>query len=1076
MTVDVLKSLTSEDLRDIGVTKVGHRRRMLDAIARLGAAAPDSPPVGERRQVTVLFCDVVGSTEMASRTDPEEMRDTLSAFLNMVSDQTARKRGLVAKYMGDGALAYFGFPRALEAKAEAAARAALAIQDAARALRWPDGSPLGVRIGIATGNVVIGQMMGRGTALEMSVVGEAPNLAARLQAEAAPGETCIDERTRRQIGGMLDTEAMPPRPLKGLGDSVTLWRLTGVARPRSRFEVLRADRMSALVGRADAVARIDAAVAATQRGTGRALILSGEPGIGKSRLLHELTVRSLDETARVVPLFCAPDGAATAFYPVTEWLRSRIETPAPATPEAWDANIRRDLVHPVSDEQAALVAQLLDVPVLDDRLKGFSPQRLRAMTFELLSALIDAELEIRSLMIVIEDYHWVDPSTRELVESLVARVATARLLVVLSTRPEGVPDWPGAEHIEVGRLDDAEARAFAKVAVGAAALPEDVVDQIVERGAGIPLFLEELARTALEMGFERLGSGEVVGLPDTIRDHVMVRLDRAGSERELVQVAALIGREFRPDLLISALGQPADAVYGGLRQLLSNNLVARRETAAGPIYMFEHALISDALAETMLNSRRRLFHGRIAEALQQGSTGEAAVPERVAEHLAQAERHLEAVGAFVTAAEKAMERFANLEATEHLARARAALERAPEGSDRLRADLRLSTLSGMAHTMTGGWTAPEVVENYSRARELWTEVGAEGEMYPIAVGLVGYYIMTGNFDEAIPLACELVALAEQTGEDEIIMAAEFELGAAKLYSGDMEGGLPHLLRAVRLFDADAHTAHVAQCGKNQGVAALLQMGFAESMMGLPESASGRFRAAFEAMERNPHPFTEVWSQLGFLSLQLSRRNYDQLLEAVDGIIMRAEQQQFPHVVVQSKLYKGWALAMSGRHDDGIAIASEGMEGWRTMGATRPVYTAYYAEALANAGRANAARAEIARAFEEQERNAELLGAAEIHSIHGDVLRLTGAPAGEADAAYLRAIEVARGDGTLTYELRAALKLAQGRRAAGGPAFVEARDMLARAYSALTEGFDDPDQQAARALLDATGATMAPARS
>ena len=696
---DVLPSLTTEDLRELGVGSVGDRRRLLDAIAALQSAAsqaadpaatnmrsPPSPmrpadPVGgaERRHLTVLFCDLAGSTAMSARLDPEDLRTVLGHYHRVTRATIEAEGGYIAKLLGDGVLAYFGWPAAREDDAERAVRAGLAAVEAVGLLDAPGAGPLAARVGLATGEVIVGELLGEGTAArERGVVGEAPNRAARLQAGAEPGAVVADEATRGLTGTLFAWTDLGAADLKGLPDLVRAWRALGQSGVESRFEALRVGtRAGPMLGREEELELLLRRWHQARAGQGRVVLLRGEAGIGKSRLTAALQEALSDEIREELVFFCSPQHTNSALRPVT----SRLERAAAFTsgdlPEVRLVKLEALLIplDPPADD-VALVAELLGVPTLGRwPAQDLAPQARRVRLLAALLRRVKGLATRQPVVAVVEDAHWIDPTTRELLDALVADAPTMALLLVVTHRPEfDAAGWIGLPHVtpmQLNRLGPAEHSALLRRVAGGKALPAAVEAEILARTDGVPLFVEEVGRAVLEGGALREEAGQWaldgplpdVAVPATLQASLVARLDRLSSVREVAQAGAVLGREFAHDLLAEVADVPELSLRAAIDALVAADLVQRRGAPPDASYIFKHALIQDAAYGTMLRGRRRGLHRRAAQAIKRlrPDTAERE-PEVLAHHHAEAGESAAAAALYRRAGEQAAKRAAFREA------------------------------------------------------------------------------------------------------------------------------------------------------------------------------------------------------------------------------------------------------------------------------------------------------------------------------------------------------------------------------------------------------------------------------
>ena len=704
--LDVLPELTAEDLKEIGVIPVGDRRRLLKAIAARAherESAPlrpaidtPRPPIkqaeAERRQLTVMFVDLVGSTELSGKLDPEDMREVIRAYQNTVAGEIGRFEGHVAKFMGDGVLAYFGYPRAHEDEAERAVRAGLVISEAVAKLQTAAAAPLSTRVGIATGQVVVGDLVGEGAAQEEAVVGETPNLAARLQALAEPGNLVVAPTTRRLLGGLFELHDLGANDLKGFATPVRTFRVVGEAGADSRFEALHAAGLTPLVGRDEELQLLLSRWRRAEGGEGQVVLVSGEPGIGKSRLSRALLEALSGEPHVRLRYQCSPHHTSSALHPVIVQLERAAGFAKGDRPET-KLDKLEVLLGQSSErvsEAAALLAPLLSIttgeryPALD-----LTPQRQKQLTLEAIASQLEGLAAERPVLVVLEDAHWIDPTSLELFELMINRVQTLPGLVLITCRPEFQPAWsgyPDVTFLSLNRLGQRQAAGIVERLTRGKALPTDVLGQIVAKTDGVPLFVEELTKTVLESGLLREteagyvldGSLPDLEIPATLHDSLMARLDRLGPVKDIAQIGAAIGRTFSHALVTGVAERDHVELGPGLDQLVTSELVFRRGVPPEATYSFKHALVQDAAYESLLRTRRRQLHASIATCLEERFREiVAAEPEVLAHHHNAAGQTEAAVGYWIEAGRRAAERSANREAIEHLNKARGALDALP---------------------------------------------------------------------------------------------------------------------------------------------------------------------------------------------------------------------------------------------------------------------------------------------------------------------------------------------------------------------------------------------------------------
>jgi len=631
--LSVVRDLTEQGLKDLGVL-LGHRRKMLRAIAELKGAVLITPQTGaklvprddaERRQLTVMFCDLVGSSALSARLDPEDLRRVIGAYHICIAEVIGQYEGIIARYMGDGVLAYFGYPQAHEDDAEQATRAGLALVDAVANLQTDIGAELQVRIGIATGTVVVGDLIGEGAAQEQAVVGETPNLAARLQTLAEPGTVLISASTHRLTGGNFEYRDLGPVTLKGWGETLPAWQVLGTSGVESRFEAQHQTRLTPLIGRDEEIDLLLRRWRYAAQGEGCAVVLSGDPGIGKSHIARALQERLQAEPHITLRYFCSAHHTISALFPFISQLERAALFERSDSPTQKFAKLEALLAQSAADaDYVAVLANLLSLPPNDRyRLPELSPQNRKEKTFAALLAQLDGLAAREPVLLIFEDVHWIDPTSRELLTVTLERVPRLRVLLLITARPEFTPPWPGHAHVTtllLTRLSRRDGAALIERVTAGKTLPEEVMNQILARTDGVLLFVEELTKTVLETGLLQERDGHYVlnrplpsmAIPMTLHASLMARLDRLAPVREVAQIGAVVGREFSYELLNAVAGLPIERLEEALGQLVRSELVFCRGEVPHAVYTFKHTLVRDAACSGLLKSRRAEVHAAIA--------------------------------------------------------------------------------------------------------------------------------------------------------------------------------------------------------------------------------------------------------------------------------------------------------------------------------------------------------------------------------------------------------------------------------------------------------------------------------
>jgi class 3 adenylate cyclase len=750
----LLAKLTDADLKELGVTSLGHRKRLLEAIAE-GAAAlpsptravPKAPDIAERRQVTVMFSDLVGSTALSARIDPEDLREVISAYQKCVAESVKRFGGFVAKYLGDGVLVYFGYPQAHEDDPERAVRAGLALIDAVSNL--PRDEPLQTRVGIATGLVVVGDLIGSGEAQERGIAGETPNLAARLQGIAEPNTVVIAESTRKLIGQLFDLENLGPAELKGVSAAVRAYAALRPSALESRFEALRT-ATTPLIGRDEEVEVLLRRWEQAKHGDGCAVLISGEPGIGKSRITETIVERLSGEPHIRLRYFCSPHHQDSALYPSIAQLERAAGFRREDTAEQRLAKLEAVLAQGTNDlsEVVPLLADLLSIPT-GDRYSplNLTPQKRKEKTLHAQLAQLEGLAARQPVLMVWEDLHWSDPTTRESLDLLMDRVPTLRVLMILTFRPEFTPPWIGRPHVTMLTLNRLPRRYGAEIiryVTGGKALPMEILEQIADRTDGVPLFIEELTKTVVESGivaeagdhYVAAGPTAPLTIPTSLHASLLARLDSLAPAREVAQIGAALGRSFSYELVSALSLMPQQQLDSALAQLVSAELIFRRGIPPEADYTFKHALVQDAAYSTLLKSRRQQIHARIVSTLEEKFPGlVTAQPALLAQHCSEAGLTEKGVGYWLKAGQHSVERSAMMEAVTQLDKGIELLKAMPDATAVRQQEIRFLATRGVALRVAKGYGSEELLATLLRARDLCQKHGDPRQMFQILFGL-----------------------------------------------------------------------------------------------------------------------------------------------------------------------------------------------------------------------------------------------------------------------------------------------------------------------------------------------------
>jgi class 3 adenylate cyclase/predicted ATPase len=1023
----------------------------------------------ERRQLTVLFCDLVGSTALAARLDPEDLREIIGAYHRCVADAVSRFGGFVAKYMGDGVLVYFGYPQSQEDDAEQAVRAGLALIDAVGRLQTPE--PLRVRVGIGTGEVVVGDLITSGDGQERGVVGETPNLAARLQALAEPGSVVIGPQTRRLLGDLFECRDLGAIEVKGFPEPVHAYQVVRESGVESRFEALHGAALTPLVGREEEIGLLLRQWHRAKGGDGRVVLLSGEPGIGKSRLAAALQERIENEPHTRMRYFCSRHHQDSALHPSIVQLERAAGFEREDTPE-----VKLDKLAglaPASPEDGALVAELLSLPT-EGRFPSLqlSPQRKKEKTFEALFRQLEALARQCPVLMLFEDVHWIDPSSRDLLDLLVERVARLPVLLLVTFRPEFQPPWSGQAHVTalvLNRLDRREGAALVQSVVGAGALPEDIVAEIVKRTDGVPLFVEELTKVVLERSDATTAHSRAgvtaLSVPATLHASLMARLDRLGSAaKEVAQVGAVLGREFSYELLAPVAQRNAVELDAALDQLVIAGLAFRRGTPPQATFLFKHALVQDVAYGTLLRGKRQELHGRVAQVLEEHwpETTESQ-PELLAHHCAQAGFVERAIAYYGRAGQRAVAREAMAEAMAQLTKGLELLASTPDSASRQRRELELQIVLGRALMVAQGYAAPAVGETHARARALCEQLGRPPEIMSVLYGQYVYHLLRGQLSLARGLAADFLKQGEDSADVGMIGMGHRLSGLPRFYFGEFLAARAHLEQALDRFDP-AHRPFYESFHIQDPLGPLLNyLSWNLCCLGYLDQARLRSEAAVEEASNLGHPYSLAYALLGACWVDWGTRSCEELQARANALIAVADEHGFWNRAA-GIVYRGWALVGGGRSTEGIALLQAGLVAYRATGAVTwvPFFLTLLAEAEGRAKEWGEGLAHLAEAERLMVDTEERWAEAELHRVRAELLRAGHDSAG-AERSFCQAIEIAQKQSAKFWELRAAISLARLWREQGKRDV--ARDLLAPIYSWFTKSFDTPVQKEAKALLD-----------
>jgi class 3 adenylate cyclase len=1044
-------------------------------------------PEADRRLITVLFCDLAESTLLSARLDPEELHYVVRRYQAACADAIEQEGGHVAQYLGDGMLVYFGWPEAHEGDPRRAVRAALgivsAVEELGEVVAQELGVELAVRVGLHTGPVVAGDV-GVGARRERLALGLTPNVAAHVQVYAAPNTVVLSHEVWDRVHEFFDCEPLGRRRMKGLAAPIEIFRALRETGARSRFDTALRRGLLPAVGRERELRAVLERFARAQSGQGQVLLVRGEPGIGKSRLVHLVRDRTLPEQPLWLACGCDEITAASPFRPIVELCHELFAFEPGDTPEERVKKLETSLArHGDLDELVPVFCDFLSLPIGAGHARPMlAPPLLKTLAMERLAGLLVSLTRSQPVVLVTEDLHWADPSSLEFLRLLIGRIRGARMLLLLTIRSGFSVDLPANrdEELELARLGDADVDAMIEALTRGHPLPGAVHRQIVARAEGVPLFIEEFAR--MVSGLDGSGAGRrglatlESAIPATLKELLAARLDRLGLARNLAHFAALIGREFSYELLRAVTGEDEERLRRDLERLVQADLVRARGQPPHKSYVFKHALIQDAAVASLLRSPRVDAHRRIAEALTERFPEIAeSQPERVAHHWSEAGRVEPAVAAWLRAGQHALARSANVEALAHLERALALVTGQPDSPWRCAQELAVQSALGRAHSAVRGYAAPEVERSYSRALALCRDVEEAGELFWTLWGLHTYYTMRAQLQTAEDLALRMRKIAESLREPAWLSTAHYGLAVVHFFRGDASAALEHAGASYGLDTAEREHLHtsVASTVLDVGVVTRTLLGIVRAYRGEHDLALACGGEALALAERLDHPYSRACSLNENAWIHLMVRDADRTLDLAERAIAVCDAHGFALWSVVDHFVAGWAEARGARGASrneartGVERMRRHLEAYRGFGCrlSLPNWLSLFAETCVAHGLAEDARRALAEARAAAEAAGERGYDAEIERVAGELALLAGgSTAGAtAEAHFRRALAHARASGSGAFALRAADRLARRLGDAGRRG--EAADVLRSVVERLPDSRWS-ELSAARALLDA----------
>lgn len=1039
----------------------------------------------ERRHLTVLFSDLVGSTELSIRIDPEDLRRLVESYQRLCNQVIQRFEGHLAQYLGDGIVAYFGYPAAHEDDVQRAVRAGLAIIEDLPRLNASLAHPVRVRIGIHTGLVVVGEMGGGGKR-EQLALGDTPNIAARVQALAQPNTVVITDGVHQIVRGLFECERLGSREVKGVAEPLTLHRVVRQTNARSRFEVAIASGLTSLVGRDKEVTLLTTHWEAAKDAEGRAVTLIAEPGLGKSRLAQALKEHVKSDGAPHFEMRCSPYYRNSPFYPVIDYLQRALGFERHHKPQARLRRLEKALAEfgLALDNALPPLARLLSLPTPEDRYpeSHLSPQRQKERTQQVMLEWVVQAAKRGPLLMVCEDLHWSDASTIELLSALVEHAPSSRLMLLFTARPEFTPPWSKRSEaitLTLGRLAEAEALAMVDRVAGAE-FPAQVARLLANKSDGVPLYVEELTKNVLESGilrrtedrYEVAGPLPPLAIPVTLQDSLMARLDRLSTTREVAQLGSVLGREFSYELIHAVSGLDESALGAALTTLVGAGILFQHEAIPQARYVFKHALLQDAAYESLLRSTRQQYHQRVATLLDERFPEiKNDRPELLAHHYTRAGLNARAIPYWHAAGQRSIEKSANIEALSHLGQALKLLGTLPAAPQRDQQELGLQLALGVAWMAVKGYSAPELEKAYGRALEICEAFGESPQTLPVMMGLWAFYLVRGQIRTSEKVASEALELADRLQIPALQMEAHLRVGISRLMMGRVPVARDHLERALALWIPHEHRGHALIYGQDPGMAIHAYLGWCMIESGRTDEGLQLNRKALEVARDHAHPLSAAFAQCFLVRAHLFRREFDQAHRIAQQMIQLCIDQDFPLWLIGGRILDGMALVQLSPDRAAVEELRRQIDAWFTIGAGTevPFYLSAVVKAETRMGNRDAAAADIEHALASVRERGEFIHEPEMLRLKGELLACVYQPnegasgnAREAEIVLERALKLAREGRMKLTELRTAISLGHlwsetGRRA-------DAYAMLSELYNSFVESFDTADLKDAKALL------------
>ena len=1053
----------------------------------LQAGVSDDPPkfVAERRQLTILFCDLVESTRLAGQLDPEDWREVLQAYHLTCAEVVARFEGYVAQYLGDGVLVYFGYPVAHEDDAQRAVWSGLELLEAIEALNarlaLPSALQMAVRLGLHTGLVVVSNV-GTRERQEPLAQGETPHIAARLQSLAGPHELVISGATRDLLGGVFDVTALGEQELQGVAAPMPVYRVERIRTVESRFEAMSVSGLTRLVGREEELELLWRRWQQATEGEGQVVLLCGDAGLGKSRLTQALCERLADEPHLRILYQGSPYHTNSAFYPIIAHLEHTLALEHVCSPSAKLDRLETLLTYAgmAVEEVAPLLAALLSTPS-DDRYAPLtqSAERRKEQTIEALVAQLVHLSQRQPVLLIFEDAHWSDPSTLEMLDRFIDGLQTVPVLAVITYRPAFEPRWRSYGHVTthtLNRLTRRQVTALIADVTNNKALPQEVLAQIEAKTDGVPLFVEELTKMVLESGllkdhgdhYALSGPLAPLAIPATLQDSLMARLDRLESAKAVAQYASVIGRQVSYTLLEAVSPLDEATLQHELGRLVRAELLYQRGLPPQAMYTFKHVLIQDSAYQSLLRSTKQGYHQRIAEVLEtQFAETVETQPELLALHYTEAGLTQQAIGYWQRAGEKAVERSANAEAIAHLHTGLELLQTLPDSPERARQELTLHLSLAVPLVAIKGQAASEVESVYIRARDLCQQVGDTSQLIPVLWGLYRWYGGRAEYRRARAMVDHLMRLAAELQDPLLYVGAHRALGAHAFYQGEFVSARTHLEQSIAHYASTQQHSEVFHYATDHGVTCRALLSWTLWVLGYPDQAAVQNHEMLALAQNLSHLPTLAFALEGAALFHQFRREIEATQQQARAILLLASEQGFTYFAAVGQLLQGWAQRDADAHEASIKQMHQGLAAHRAteIEIFHPYFLGLLADVYGRAQQTTAGLTLLIEALALVDKTGQRFYEAELYRLKGELLRQqTSDNHTEAESCFQQALVASRSQQAKSLELRAATSLAQLWQRQGKRE--EAERLLGHVYGWFTEGFDTADLMDAKALLDA----------